>query len=91
MDDSNPERTPLGKRAKRIIKLVARGASNQQWADWLRVPLEHAAAAGKVELFNELLEAGANASAEGSGCDGRSLLEAATCGGSVEVCVKQAF
>lgn len=49
------------------------------------MPLEHAAAAGNTELFNDLLEAGASWSAGWSGRHGRSLLEAASRGGSVEV------
>lgn len=87
MDTSNPYpwRPALEKRAKRIFKLVARGATNEQWTEWLRVPLEHTDAAGNTELFNDLREAGANSSAGWSGCRGCSLLEAATQGGSVEV------
>ena len=92
MAGSIPERTPLEKRAKRIFKLVARGSTHEQWTEWLRVPLEHAAAAGNVELFNDLLSAGANASAGWSGgCGGRSLLGAAARGGSVEVCKARSF
>lgn len=80
-----PGRPPLEKRAKKIFRLVARGATGEEWARWLWVPLKHAAAAGDTDLFNEILEAGAHGSVERGGCYGRSLLEAAARGGSVEV------
>ena len=46
-----------------IFKLVSYGATPEQWAEWLRVPLEHAVARGNLDLVNTLLQAGADGSA----------------------------
>lgn len=58
-----------------------------QWQEWFRVPLEHAIAQGNLDLFNNLLGAGAIGRAGWRGCRGRTLLDAATVGGNEEVCV----
>ena len=71
--------------AGEIFKLVSRGATPEQWAGWLRVPLEHAAADGNIGLFNELIGAGADGSAGWRGCEGRTLFDAAAVGGNEEV------
>lgn len=68
-----------------LFNVVSEGATPEQWCQWLRVPLEHAAALGDLALVNKLLEAGANSSAGWSGCDGRSLLGAAAEGGNADV------
>ena len=65
-----------------IFKLVSSSATTEQWKEWLRVPLEHAAGRGDLELFNKLLGAGANGSAGWRGCHGRTLLDAAVFGGN---------
>eukprot|EP00752_Nemacystus_decipiens_P008431 g7535.t1 len=44
--------------ASEIFKVVAQSASHRQWAEWLRVPLEHAAD-GNTDLVNALIRAGA--------------------------------
>ena len=65
-----------------IFKLVQKRATSEQWREWLRAPLEHAAANGKVDLFTRLMDAGADGSAGWRGCDGRTLLGAAVHGKS---------
>lgn len=68
-----------------IFKLVSAGATPEQWAEWLRAPLEHAAAAGNHHLFKRLVDARANGGAGWAGCGGRTLLDAAALGGNVDV------
>ena len=68
-----------------IFKLVSYGATSDQWAEWLRVPLEHAVARGNLDLVNTLLKAGADGSAGWRGCRGRTLLDAAAVGGNPDV------
>ncbi|CAM9593484.1 unnamed protein product, partial [Ectocarpus sp. 12 AP-2014] len=63
-----------------IFKLVQKEATSEQWREWLRAPLEHAAAEGNTDLFMRLLDAGADGSAGWRGCGGRTLLGAAACG-----------
>eukprot|EP00903_Cladosiphon_okamuranus_P008515 g8179.t1 len=46
-----------------MFKLGSYSATPEQWKEWLRVPLEHAAARGNLDLFSKLLGAGADASA----------------------------
>ena len=79
------ERAPLEGFEIEIFKLVSRSATPEQWKEWLRVPLEHAAARGNLDLFNKLLGAGASGSAGWKGCDGRTLLDAAAVGGNADV------
>ncbi|CAM9188868.1 unnamed protein product [Scytosiphon promiscuus] len=45
-----------------ILRLM-RDASDSRWAEWLKAPLEHAAARGDGELTTVLIEAGANGNA----------------------------
>ncbi|CAM9823159.1 unnamed protein product [Ectocarpus fasciculatus] len=80
-----PKRAPLRGFESEIFKLVSYGASPEQWAQWLRVPLEHAAGRGNLDLVNALIEAGADGSAGWRGCRGRTLLDAAAVGGSAGV------
>eukprot|EP00752_Nemacystus_decipiens_P004952 g4505.t1 len=68
-----------------IFKIVSKAATAKQWAEWLRVPLEHAAASGDFGLVDRLLLAGANGSAGWRGCRRRTLLDAAALGGNDEV------
>ncbi|CAM9450731.1 unnamed protein product [Sphacelaria rigidula] len=68
-----------------IFSHVRERATPAQWANWLRAPLEHAAAAGDSKLVNHLLSAGANAEAGLEGCHGRTLLCTAAKGGNTEV------
>ncbi|CAN0437460.1 unnamed protein product [Ectocarpus sp. 12 AP-2014] len=65
-----------------IFKLVRREATPEQWNEWLRAPLEHAAAEGNLDLFTRLMDAGANGKAGWRGCHGRTLLGAAAFGRS---------
>lgn len=77
------ERVSLEGQEIEIFKLVSKeGATRQPWAEWLRVPLEHAAAQGNHGLVDNLLGAGANGSVGWKGCDGCSLLYAAALGES---------
>ncbi|CAM9823173.1 unnamed protein product, partial [Ectocarpus sp. 12 AP-2014] len=68
-----------------IFKLVQREATSKQWKEWLRAPLEHAAASGNLGLFTRLMDAGASAEAGWRGCDGRTLLGAAACSKSKKI------
>eukprot|EP00752_Nemacystus_decipiens_P010666 g9497.t1 len=63
-----------------IFRLVMEGATTKQWKEWLRVPLEHAAANGNMDLFTRLLDAGADGGPGWRGCYGRTLLGAAAYG-----------
>lgn len=76
-----PKRASLRGLESEIFKLVSYGATPEQWAEWLRVPLEHAAGRGNLDLVNALIEAGADGSAGWRGCRGRNLLDAAAVGG----------
>ncbi|CAM9806724.1 unnamed protein product [Scytosiphon promiscuus] len=69
-----------------ILNLMREDPTSQQWSDWLRAPLEHAAARGNGSLVTALLKMGANGSSEGPrGCGGRTLLDAAVEGGNADV------
>ena len=68
-----------------IFKLVQKQATPKQWREWLRAPLEHAAANGDMDLFTRLMDAGADGSAGWRGCHGRTLLGAAARGQSEEM------
>ena len=68
-----------------IFRLVAFSSTPEQWKEWLRVPLEHAAARGNLDLFNKLLGAGANGAAGWRGCRDRTLLDAAALGGNEDI------
>eukprot|EP00752_Nemacystus_decipiens_P005635 g5099.t1 len=68
-----------------LFQLVRQHATENQWMKWLRVPLEHAAAKGDMDLFTRLLDAGADGSAGSRGCHGRTLLGAAVEGKSTEM------
>ena len=70
---------------REIFDLVSEGATSEQWTQWLRVPLEYAAATGSVNLFKALMTAGADGSAGWRGRDGRTLLHAAALGRSADV------
>eukprot|EP00903_Cladosiphon_okamuranus_P018628 g17148.t1 len=61
----SPNRAPLVHLASKIFELVSRGATDEQWAEWLRVPLENAAAAVNIVLLHALRGAGADGSAGG--------------------------
>ena len=77
-----PQRACLQELGGEIFKLVSCSATLEQWAEWLRVPLEHAVARGNLDLVKTLLEAGADGSAGWRGCRGRTLLDAAAVGGN---------
>lgn len=68
-----------------IFKLVAKDATTKQWSEWLRVPLEHAAARGDYDLVDRQLKAGANGRDGWRGCGRRTLLDAAAQGGNDDV------
>ncbi|CAM9326452.1 unnamed protein product [Pylaiella littoralis] len=59
--------------------------TSEQWKEWLRAPLEHAAARGNTDLFTRLMDAGADGSAGWQGCSGRTLLGAAAHSGSEQM------
>ncbi len=80
-----PRRATLCGLEVELLKLVSYGATAEQWAEWLRVPLEHAAVRGNLDLVNRLLRAGANGKAGWRGCRGRTLLDAAALGGNADV------
>ncbi|CAB1102916.1 unnamed protein product [Ectocarpus sp. CCAP 1310/34] len=58
-----------------------------QWAEWLRIPLEHAVAEGDKDLALTLLKAGASGGSGWKGCDDPTLLQVAAEGGN-EVVVR---
>ncbi|CAN0142903.1 unnamed protein product, partial [Ectocarpus sp. 4 AP-2014] len=68
-----------------IFKLVCDRATPEQWAEWLRAPLEHAAATANPDLVSKLLRAGADGGAGWRGCGDKTLLHAAAEGGNVHV------
>lgn len=78
------DRTVLIGLESKLFNLVAKGATSVQWAEWLRVPLEHAVAEGDKDLALSLLKAGANGGPGWKGCGGRTLLDAAAEGGNEE-------
>lgn len=80
-----PKRACLDGSVAELFKLVSYGATSEEWGEWLRVPLEHAAARGNLELINKLLEAGANGSHGWRFLKGRTLLDAAAVGGDAGV------
>lgn len=82
---ARPQRAVLEGEEVDIVKLVSKGATAKQWAEWLRVPLEHAAASGDFDLVEKLLRAGANGGAGWKGCGRRTLLDAAALGGNDDV------
>eukprot|EP00752_Nemacystus_decipiens_P008626 g7703.t1 len=80
-----PQRVCLRGQEAELFKLVSYGATPEQWAEWLRVPLEHAVACGNLDLVNRLLGAGVSVRAGWRGCRGRTLFDAAAVGGNGEV------
>eukprot|EP00752_Nemacystus_decipiens_P009765 g8721.t1 len=68
-----------------IFQLVLERSTPQQWAKWLRVPLEHAAGTANYDLVQKLLKAGANGKASRKGGHGETLLHAAAEGGDGQV------
>ena len=80
-----PQRACLQGFECEIFKLVSAGQALEEWAGWLRVPLEHAAARGNLELVDALLGAGGDGAAGWRGCRGRTLLDAAALGGDANV------
>ncbi|CAM9728129.1 unnamed protein product [Scytosiphon promiscuus] len=68
-----------------ILNIVCDLATPEQWAEWLRIPLEHAARTANYEVVNKLLQAGADGSAGWKGCNGQTLLHAAADGGNEQV------
>ncbi|CAM9760525.1 unnamed protein product [Ectocarpus sp. 12 AP-2014] len=72
-----------------IFKLVKEEASpEEEWKQWLRAPLEHAAARGNLDLFTRLMDAGADGEAGWWGCHGQTLLGAAACGNKSDKMVR---
>ncbi|CAM9381538.1 unnamed protein product, partial [Sphacelaria rigidula] len=69
----------------KVVDLVCQESSTQQWTQWLRVPLEHAAATGNLALVKDLLAAGADGRAGWKGSRYQSPLHAAVEGGNDEV------
>eukprot|EP00752_Nemacystus_decipiens_P007980 g7129.t1 len=80
-----PQRACLDGLGSELFKLVSYGATREEWEEWLRVPMEYAAARGDLGLVNKLLEAGADGSAGWIGSRGRTLLDAAAQGGNADV------
>ena len=83
--EGREDRAGLNGLEKKLFKLMAKGATKTQWAEWLRAPLEHALANGDKKLVMTLLKAGADGGAGWEGCAGRTLLGAAVEGGNREV------
>lgn len=83
--DFQSHRATLEGRASEILHLVTKSATAEQWAEWLQVPLEHAAGNGSLDLFEALFRAGTGTRAGWKGCGGRTLLDAAVRGESVGI------
>ncbi|CAB1105524.1 unnamed protein product [Ectocarpus sp. CCAP 1310/34] len=83
-DDAEDRAKILGDAADMIFELMCDRATSEQWAEWLRAPLEHAAGTANQDLVEKLLKAGANGSAGRRGCDDNTLLHAAAEGGNEE-------
>lgn len=80
------DRAVLQDLAGDTFKLVGEGSTADRWAEWLRVPLEHAARKGDINLVKTLLRFGAYGSAGWrGGYDGGTLLAAGVAGGNEEV------
>ncbi|CAN0216568.1 unnamed protein product [Scytosiphon promiscuus] len=79
------DRTVLHGLGERLLKLVTEEATNEQWAEWLRTPLEHAFARGDQDLAQCLLKAGVDGGAGWKGLEDRTLLQAAAEGGNKEL------
>lgn len=79
------DRAALDGLAQSLLSLVSEKATPSQWQQWLRVPLEHAAASGNKDLVNSLIRAGADRRPGWRGCYGRTLLGAAAEGGDPDV------
>lgn len=77
MSTSAHDRTRLDGCEIELFQLVKKRATPEQWKEWLRAPLEHAAADGNTDLFTRLIHAGADGGAGWRGCHGRTLLGAA--------------
>ncbi|CAN0556739.1 unnamed protein product, partial [Ectocarpus sp. 12 AP-2014] len=75
-----PQRLVLQGAESELFNLVSNNSTPSQWRQWLRVPLEHAAARGNFDLVSRLLNAGADGFAGVKGCNGRTLLDAAAVG-----------
>ncbi|CAM9227916.1 unnamed protein product, partial [Ectocarpus sp. 13 AM-2016] len=73
-----------------IFKLVRDEGTSKQWKQWLRTPLEHAAAKGNLDLFTRLIDAGAGGEPGWQvwGHCERTLLGAAACGSKSDVMVR---
>ncbi|CAN0094282.1 unnamed protein product [Scytosiphon promiscuus] len=85
LDGFEVDRSRLDGFEVELFKLVQKEATAEQWREWLRAPLEHAAARGNVNLFTRLMDAGADGGAGWRGCHGRTLLGAAASGKSEEM------
>ena len=68
-----------------IFQLVLERSTSEQWAEWLRAPLEHAAGTANHDLMQKLLRAGASGGAGWKGCHGKTLLHAAAEGGNPQI------
>eukprot|EP00752_Nemacystus_decipiens_P009801 g8749.t1 len=68
-----------------IFNMVCERSTPEQWSEWLRVPLEHAASTANADLVDKLLKAGADGSAGWKGCNGQTLLHAGAEGGNERV------
>eukprot|EP00752_Nemacystus_decipiens_P011626 g10321.t1 len=67
-----------------LLTLSRRHSTSQQWAAWLKVPLQGAAAEGDLTMVETLMKAGASISGERER-DGQTPLHAAAEGGSLNV------
>ncbi|CAM9342649.1 unnamed protein product [Scytosiphon promiscuus] len=81
VDGAQPCFNSLRGMEERIFTLMQDRATPEQWADWLRAPLEHAVGSADKDLVGKLLKAGANGGAGWRGCDGKTLLHAGVEGG----------
>lgn len=91
-----PERDVLRPLSKELFDLVLNNSSPVQWSEWLRTPLEHAAAQGNADFVTKLLSAKAKVMPGSTRCEragngvtevanNSALLDAAIRGGCTKV------
>lgn len=81
-EGTHPERSVLEDLGTEIVQLVSKKGTSEQWAEWLRLPLFHAAEKGNRRLVDKLIEAGASGEAGWKGHGRRALLHPAAVGGN---------
>ncbi|CAM9443039.1 unnamed protein product, partial [Ectocarpus sp. 12 AP-2014] len=80
-----PKRETLRESCRELVAVVIDDATPKQWADWVRIPVEHAAAQGKFDLVTALLKSRGTGASGVRGRGGRTIRDAAAKGGNGNV------